>query len=148
VLDAAVRPRGEGAERGGYVLAEATGGPPEAILIATGSEVALALDAQVRLARRGTRTRVVSLPSWELFDAQTADYRESVLPAGIPKVSVEAGRTIGWERYVGASGASIGLDRFGASAPGPVVQREMGFTVEHLVEVVDRVRTPGGGDAR
>ncbi|HEV8049366.1 MAG TPA: transketolase [Thermoplasmata archaeon] len=148
VLDAAVRPRGEGAERGGYVLAEATGGPPEAILIATGSEVALALDAQVRLASRGTRTRVVSLPSWELFDAQPADYRESVLPAGIPKVSVEAGRTIGWERYVGASGASIGLDRFGASAPGPVVQRELGFTVEHLVEVVDRIRTPGGGDAR
>ncbi|HXQ93914.1 MAG TPA: transketolase [Thermoplasmata archaeon] len=142
ILEAAIRPAEEGAARGGYVLADPSNGTPEVVLIATGSEVALALDAQARLAAQGLRTRVVSLPSWEIFEEQTSEYRASVLPPGLPKISIEAGRTIGWERYVGPTGASIGLDKFGASAPGPVVQREMGFTVDHVLEVVQRVRAP------
>jgi transketolase len=148
VLDSSTLPILNGVPRGGYVLSEASGGTPEVILIATGSEVALVLEAQGKLTQRGTRTRVVSLPSWDVFDAQTEEYRESVLPRQVPKVSVEAGVTLGWSRYVGADGASIGVDRFGASAPGPVVQRELGFTVEHLLEVVDRVlRTHPSGRA-
>ncbi len=139
VLDPATYPIASGVPRGGYVLAEASDGSPQVILIATGSEVSLALAAQEHLQKTGVPTRVVSLPSWELFEEQPSPYRESVLPAATSKVSVEAGVTLGWARYVGADGASIGVDRFGASAPGPVVQRELGFTVEHIVEVVQRV---------
>jgi transketolase len=146
VLDPSAYPIALGVPRGGYVLAEAGGGTPVVILIATGSEVALVLDAQQQLQKAGLPARVVSLPSWELFDEQPAPYRDSVLPPTVPKVSVEAGVTMGWSRYVGADGASIGVDRFGASAPGPVVQREYGFTAEHIVEVVRRVLAarPGG----
>jgi transketolase len=139
VLDASRLPISVGVLRGGYVLSEAASATPEVILIATGSEVSLVLEAQTRLATQGTHARVVSLPSWELFDEQPFSYRESVLPTGIPKISVEAGVTQGWSRYVGAKGESIGLDRFGASAPGPVVQRELGFTVEHILDCVKRV---------
>lgn len=135
VLDPAQFPIGEGVPRGGYVLSESAGGPPQVVLIATGSEVAVALDAQKSLAGRGVRARVVSLPCWSLFDAQPEPYRRSVLPAGVPKVSIEAGATLGWSRYVGIEGASIGVDRFGASAPGPIVLRELGITSDHMVEV-------------
>ena len=111
------------------------GFPPEVILIATGSEVSLALEAHARLAGDGIRSRVVSMPSWELFDAQPQSYRDTVLPPSVrARVSIEAASPFGWERYVGPSGAIIGVNRFGASAPGPVVMREFGFTLEHVVE--------------
>ncbi len=127
--------------RGGYVLADAEGGRPDAVLIATGSEVALALEARARLAGDGIRCRVVSLPCWELFEAQPAAYRESVLPPGMrARVTVEAASTFGWERYAGDRGVIIGLDRFGASAPGALVLKELGFTVDRLVAAVKTAR--------
>ncbi|MGB6441943.1 MAG: transketolase, partial [Thermoplasmata archaeon] len=147
ILDVASNIMARGVPHGGYVLSEAVGGPAEVVLIATGSEVSLVLEAQGRLAQRGIRARVVSLPSWRLFDEQPAPYRDSVLPEAVPKLSVEAGVTIGWARYVGSEGRSIGVDRFGASAPGPVVQRELGLTVEHVVDEADllvRSRAAGG----
>ena len=124
-----------GAARGGYVLADPAGGAmPEVILIATGSEVSLALEAHARLGADGVKSRVVSLPCWELFDAQPQAYRDEVLPPAVrARVTVEAGATLGWERYAGDAGVIIGLDRFGASGPGPVVMRELGFTVDRVV---------------
>ena len=108
---------------------------PDLILIASGSEVSLVLAAHERLSDSGVRSRVVSMPSWELFDEQPRDYQESVLPAGVPaRLAVEAGASQGWHRYVGPMGAVIAIDRFGASAPGDVVMREYGFTVEAVVE--------------
>lgn len=139
ILDPGTYPIAEGVPRGGYVLADAEKGMPQVILIATGSEVALALESRQRLAERSVRARVVSLPCWRLFDEQPASYRDSVLLPGVPKVSVEAGTTLGWARYVGTSGESVGIDRFGASAPGAVVQRELGLTPEHVVECAERV---------
>jgi transketolase len=139
VLDPTQFPIAEGVPHGGYVLSEAAGGAPQVVLIGTGSEVSVALEAQKTLAARGVRARVVSLPCWSLFDAQPDAYRESVLPDGVPKVSIEAGTTLGWSRYVGRDGASIGVDRFGASAPGPVVLKELGITADHLVEVAQRL---------
>ncbi len=121
--------------RGGYVLADADG-EPELILIATGSEVALALAAREELARAGRRVRVVSMPCCEVFDAQDAAWREAVLPASVRRrVAVEAGATPWWHRYVGLDGRVIGLDRFGESAPGPELFRHFGFTVENVVRV-------------
>jgi transketolase len=126
-----------GLRRGGYVLSEAAGGAPEALLLATGSEVGVALAAQEQLAKGGIRTRVVSFPCWEAFDAQDRAYRESVLPASVAvRVSVEAGTTFGWSQYVGQGGASVGLDRYGASAPGPQVMKELGFTAENVAQTV------------
>jgi len=134
VLDRQVYAPADGAARGAYVLADAPGGPPEAILIGTGSEVQLVTGAQTALARDGLRTRAVSMPSWELFEAQPAEYRESVLPRALRRrLAVEAAARFGWERWVGDQGAVVGLDRFGASAPGDVVLRELGFTVENVV---------------
>ena len=121
--------------RGAYVLVDAKPGTkPEVILIATGSEVSLALAAHVQLSGEGVRSRVVSMPSWELFEAQTDAYRETVLPADVgARVSVEAASPFGWERWVGPAGAIIGVNHFGASAPGPEVMKHFGFTVEHVV---------------
>lgn len=119
------------AERGGYVLREASGGRPRLVLVATGSEVGLALEAQGLLEKQGIATRVVSLPSWFAFDHQPEQYRREVLPRGVPTVSVEAGTTIGWAKY---AQAHVGLDRFGASAPGDVAMAELGFTADHVVE--------------
>jgi len=120
---------GEGPARGGYVLSEAQ--DAQVILIGTGSEVHIAMDAQQQLAEQGVGARVVSMPSWEIFDAQPAEYRESVLPAAIAaRVAVEAGVTAGWERYVGRAGAVIGLDHFGASAPYQELYRQFGLTSE------------------
>lgn len=128
-------------DRGGYVLAEAaavTSGAaslPEVLLIGSGSEVALCLAAQSTLAEQGVAARVVSLPSFELFEAQDAAYRESVLPSAVTaRVTVEAGSTFGWDRYAGTGGVIIGIDHFGASAPGDVVMREFGFTADHVVK--------------
>ncbi|HKV81444.1 MAG TPA: transketolase C-terminal domain-containing protein [Candidatus Sulfotelmatobacter sp.] len=123
----------EGVANGAYVLSEARGEKAAVILIATGSEVHLALAAQTELLQKGVPARVVSMPSWELFDGQTADYRARVLPAEIPKLAIEAGVTRGWRDYVGPGGDIIGLDRFGASAPGTVVMEKLGFNVENVV---------------
>jgi transketolase len=117
-----------GLRRGGYVLADAPGSAPEVILIGTGSEVSLCVAAHERLAAEGVRSRVVSLPSWELFDEQPADYRESVLPASITaRVAVEQASALGWEHYVGATGRVIGMKTFGASAPLKELQHKFGF---------------------
>jgi transketolase len=122
-----------GAVRGAYVLADGDGGEPDAVLIATGSEVAVALEAREVLAEREVAARVVSMPSWEIFDAQDDEYKNSVLPPGVEvRVSVEAGVTMCWERYVGFRGTSIGIDRFGASAPGETVLSELGITPENV----------------
>jgi transketolase len=134
VLDAKRYPIREGVDKGAYVLAEADGGKPQIVLIATGSEVQLALAAREELAKQKIATRVVSMPCWELFDEQPAEYRKQVLPAGVPKLAIEAGATLGWCKYVGENGGVIGLDRFGASAPGNVVMDKLGFNVPNVVE--------------
>ena len=132
----------EGLRRGGYVLAEAANGTPEVILIASGSELGIILEARERLEAEGTPTRVVSLPSWYLFGRQEKDYRDSVLPPEISKkVSVEAASTFGWTRWVGASGSSLGLDHFGASAPSDILFEKFGFTVEDVVEAARNMAT-------
>ena len=132
----------EGLRRGGYVLAEAANGTPEVILIASGSELGIILEARERLEAEGTPTRVVSLPSWYLFGRQEKDYRDSVLPPEISKkVSVEAASTFGWTRWVGASGSSLGLDHFGASAPSDILFEKFGFAVEDVVKAARNVAT-------
>ena len=121
--------------RGAYVLADPAEGTPEVVLIGTGSEVALCLVARESLAAEGIAGRVVSMPSWELFEQQDQAYRDAVLPQDIrARVSVEAASTLGWERYVGASGAMIGMHTFGASAPYKDLLLKFGFTVEKVVE--------------
>jgi transketolase len=126
-----------GAAKGAYVLADPGGAAPQAIVIATGSEVQLAVAARDSLAKSGIRVRVVSMPSWELFEAQPQAYRDSVLPPEISaRVSVEAGSTFGWERYVGRSGARIGMKTFGTSAPAADAFRHFGITVEAVVQAV------------
>jgi transketolase len=123
-----------GLARGAYVLADAPGGPPQVLLMASGSEVSLCVEAQERLVTEGVRSRVVSMPSWELFDDQDLAYRDSVLPPGVTaRVSVEQASVFGWARYVGATGRSIGMRSFGASAPLKDLQREFGFTVDRVV---------------
>jgi transketolase len=139
VMDPARFPAATGVARGGYVLSEPAAGPPAVAILATGSEVTVALDAQTHLAARGIAARVVSFPSWELFEEQPAQYRESVLLPGIPRVSIEAGVTQGWDRYVGSGGESVGLHRFGASAPGPLVLQKLGITSESVEEAVVRL---------
>jgi transketolase len=124
-----------GVQKGGYVLSEAAGGAPQAILIATGSEVSLALGAQEKLAAQGVRARVVSLPCWEAFAAQDRAYQDSVIPRDVPvRVSVEAGTTFGWTKWTGDKGATIGIDRYGASAPAGILFKEFGFTVDNVVK--------------
>jgi transketolase len=104
------------------------------ILIATGSELALAVDAHERLTAEGTRSRVVSMPSWDLFEQQTQEYRDSVLPPEVrARVAIEQASTFGWERYVGVAGSVIGMRTFGASAPLKALQQEFGFTVDNVV---------------
>jgi len=125
----------DGVRKGAYVLADAPGGRPDMILIATGSELSLAVGARAKLAEKNIQARVVSMPSWELFDAQPKDYRDAVLPPAVKRrLAVEAGVPQGWHRYVGDAGDVIGIERFGASAPGNVVMEKLGFTVEHVVE--------------
>jgi transketolase len=135
VLDRAKLAPASGTARGAYVLVDADKVmPPELILIATGSEVSLALAAHWQLSGDAVRSRVVSMPSLELFEAQPVEYRRTVLPpAVLARVSVEAGSPFGWERYVGPTGAIIGVDHFGASAQGAVVMAHYGFTVENVV---------------
>jgi transketolase len=129
-----------GVARGAYILAEAEGGSPDVILIGTGSEVGLCVKAQEELKKQGVKARVVSMPSWDLFAAQDPSYRESVLPKQIKKrVAVEAASPLGWTRWTGDEGAIIGLERFGASAPGEDVLQHLGFTVENVVATALRV---------
>jgi transketolase len=124
-----------GVQKGGYVLSEAAGGAPQAILIATGSEVSLALGAQEKLAAQGVRTRVVSLPCAEAFAAQDKAYQDSVIPRDVPvRVSIEAGSTYGWSKWTGDKGGNIGIDRYGASAPAGTLFKEFGFTVDNVVK--------------
>ncbi len=135
ILDRSGMAGPENLERGAYVLRDAPEGRPDIILIGTGSEVHLALAAQEGLAERGIRARVVSMPSWELFDAQPPEYRARVLPPDVPaRLAIEAAVPMGWERYVGPQGAVMGLDRFGASAPYKVLMEKFGFTPEAVVE--------------
>jgi transketolase len=118
---------------GAYVLSDPDAGPPRLILIGTGSEVHVALEAARRLAARGIGARVVSMPSWELFERQPPAYRLEVLPPSVTaRVAVEAGSPHGWERYVGPDGAVIGMTRFGASAPYQVLMEQFGFTAENV----------------
>ena len=125
----------EGLHRGAYVLIEVADNPPDVILIASGSEVHIALEAAEELNAKGHSTRVVSMPSWELFDAQPDDYRNQVLPSAVKaRIAVEAGSPQGWHRYVGESGRVIGLNHFGASAPAPTLFAKFGLTVDRVVE--------------
>jgi transketolase len=124
----------ENVAKGGYVLSPAKSEVPEGILIATGAEVKLALDAQATLAAQGKDVSVVSLPSFDLFDAQSAAYKESVLPTAVTKrLAIEAGSSFGWAKYVGLAGDTVTIDRYGASAPGEIVFEKFGFTVENVV---------------
>jgi transketolase len=127
----------EGVQRGAYVLADPDDGQPDVLLLATGSEVSLCLEAHERLANEGIKARVVSMPSWEIFERYCRDhpeYREQVLPESVAaRVSVEKASTLGWARYVGASGQSIGMETFGASAPLAELQKKFGFTPAHIV---------------
>ena len=125
--------------RGGYVLSEAEGGKPQAVIIATGSEVGIAVEAQKLLAAKGKKVRVVSMPSTDTFDAQDAAWRESVLPKGVKRVAVEAGVTDGWYKYVGLDGKVVGLNRFGESAPAGALFKEFGFTGENVAKAVEEI---------
>ncbi|MDD3676428.1 transketolase, partial [Thauera propionica] len=125
--------------KGGYVLSEAAGGKPQAVILATGSEVALAMAAQQALAEQGVSARVVSMPSTNVFDRQDAAYKASVLPAGLPRVAVEAGSTDGWYKYVGLEGRVIGIDRFGESAPAGELFKYFGITADAVVQAVKSV---------
>ena len=128
-----------GLERGMYVLGDAPGGAPQVVLMASGSEVSLIMEAQQRLASAGIRARVVSAPSLELFAKQPEEYQRAVLPPGPPRVAVEAAHPMSWYRWVNGNGTVLGLERFGASAPGPTVFKELGITTDHVVELAKSV---------
>ncbi|HEX7122194.1 MAG TPA: transketolase [Gemmatimonadaceae bacterium] len=132
-IDRTGRGAAAGLAKGGYVLADAQGGAPEVVLMASGSEVAIALEAQAALAREQIRARVVSMPSHELFLRQPESYRREVLPVGVPRVSIEAGHPMSWQRFVGEDGIAMGLERFGASAPYQRIYQELGLTAERMV---------------
>jgi len=126
-----------GVVKGAYVLADAEGGSPDVLLLSSGSEVSLCVDAHEQLKSEGIRSRVVSMPSWELFERQTQEYRDSVLPPAVTKrIAVEQGATLGWERYVGPNGKIIGMNTFGASAPFKDLQKKFGFSVDRVVAAV------------
>ena len=132
-----------GVQRGGYVLWD-TAATPEVIIMGTGSEVHIALEAGKLLQEKGIRTRIISLPSWELFDTQTDEYREKVLPGNVKaRISIEAGSPLGWERYVGDNGVIIGIPHFGASAPGKVIYEQLGLTAQHVAEEAANLRQGG-----
>lgn len=123
-----------GVAKGAYVLADSSDGKPELILMGTGSEVSLCLAVYETLSAEGRKVRVVSMPSWEIFEKQSAEYRESVLPAAVTaRISVEQASTFGWAQYVGHAGKSIGMKTFGASAPLKELQKKFGFTPDALL---------------
>ena len=120
--------------KGAYVLADAPGGKPDVILMGTGSEVSLCVDAYEKLKAEGVQARVVSMPSWELFEKQDQNYKDSVLPPSVTaRVSVEMSMPLGWERYVGPKGQMIGMHSFGASAPWKDLQKQFGFTPDAVI---------------
>ncbi|MGC8778031.1 MAG: transketolase-like TK C-terminal-containing protein, partial [Candidatus Caldatribacteriaceae bacterium] len=134
ILDQNKYGKAEGLHRGAYVLADSSNGNPELIIMASGSEVHVALEAYEKLASEGVRVRVVSMPSFELFEEQPKEYRDMVLPPTVRKrIAIEAGATLGWYKYVGMDGEVIGIDRFGASAPGKVVLEKLGISTENLL---------------
>jgi len=129
-----------GVAKGAYVLADPPKGEPEVILIATGSELSLAVDAHEKLIAMGIRSRVVSMPSWDIFEHQTQEYRDSVLPkTDAPRIAIEQASTFGWERYVGTRGRVIGMNTFGASAPLAALEKHFGFEPERVIAVVKEV---------
>jgi transketolase len=133
-----------GVARGAYVLADATGANPEVILIASGSEVSVAVDAHEKLVDEGIRSRVVSMPSWDIFEHQTQQYRDSVLPPNVvARIAIEQASTFGWERYVGANGRMIGMTTFGASAPLKELQRKFGFEPARVTEIAKELLVRG-----
>ena len=137
VLDRSVCSAASGAQKGGYILWESAPNP-DLILIATGSEVSLTLTAARKLAENGTKVRVVSLPSWEIFDRQPREYRDSVLPPAVTaRIAVEAGIKLGWEHYVGLQGKIIGMETFGASAPASILYEKFGFTVDKIIAAAE-----------
>src|SRR5262249_55650239 len=136
-LDRSKYASASGVAHGAYVLADPPSGKPEVILIASGSEVSLCVNAYEELLAEGIRPRVVSMPSWDIFEHQTQAYRDSVLPPDVTaRIAVEEASTFGWERYVGWSGKVIGMKTFGASAPLKELQRKFGFAPEHVTELV------------
>jgi transketolase len=137
VIDRKIFNPASGLTRGAYILADSVPDQPEVILIASGSEVHLALRVYDKTQAEGIRIRVVSMPSWELFESQPVEYRNHVLPPDISfRISVEAGVTRGWEKYVGSAGLTIGIDHFGASAPGKILLEKFGFTMENIMQKV------------
>ena len=146
-LDRTIYASAEGVQRGAYILAEAPNGTPEVLLLATGSEVALCLEAYEQLTAEGIQARVVSMPSWEIFEyycRHHPEYREHVLPAAVTaRVSVEQASTLGWARYVGSTGRTIGMETFGASAPLKALQHKFGFTPEAIVTAAKAQLTQG-----
>jgi transketolase len=143
ILEETAQKARQGVARGAYVLCDPVEGSPQAILIATGSEVSLAREAHRQLAARGVRTRVVSMPSTQLFDRQPQEYRDAVLPPAVTRrLAIEAASPFGWHKYVGAQGAIHGLERFGASAPYKALAEKLGFTVEAVVGRVEGMVGP------
>ena len=139
-LDRSAYAPAAGVARGAYVLADSPGGSPEVILIASGSELILAVQAHERLGAEGIRSRVVSMPSWDVFDHQTPEYRNRVLPPEVTaRVAVEQASTFGWERYVGSSGHVIGMKTFGASAPLKELQKRFGLEPDQVVAAAKAV---------
>lgn len=128
-----------GVAKGAYVLADSPGGDPQVVLMSSGSEVALIIEAQQRLETEGIRARVVSMPSHEIFAAQSKEYRDSILPPAAKKVSIEASQPMSWQRWVGSDGVAIGLNRFGASAPYKEVYEHLGITVAQVVETAKKL---------
>ncbi|WP_126428199.1 transketolase [Brevibacillus marinus] len=140
VLEETAKAAREGLPKGAYIIADADGGQPDLLLLASGSEVSLCLQAREQLARRGIRARVVSMPSWELFERQPQAYRETVIPPQVKaRLAVEMAHPQGWERYTGDNGAVLGIRVFGASAPGERIMREYGFTVENVVQEAEKL---------
>ncbi|MHB8455907.1 MAG: transketolase [Acidiferrobacterales bacterium] len=132
-LDRSIYASADGLRRGAYVLSDAPNGKPDLILMASGSEVALIVEARKKLLEKNVLTRIVSMPSWELFEAQSQEYRDTILPPAVgARLAVEAGVSQGWHHYIGGRGDVLAVDRFGASAPGEVVAREYGFTVDNV----------------
>jgi transketolase len=139
-LDRSKYAAASGVAKGAYVLADAQGGKPQLILIGTGSELSLCVEAYEKLTAEGVRARVVSMPSPDIFEQQDQAYRNSVLPPDVrARVSVEAGSTFGWERYVGLDGAIIGMTTFGASAPAKDLFKKYGFTTDHVIQAAKDV---------
>ena len=140
IIDRSRYASAEGLRWGAYVLADPEDGDPEVILIATGSEVSLAVAAHEKLIGDGVRSRVVSMPSWELFERQEESYRDEVLPPSITaRVSIEEASTLGWDQFVGPQGATIGMHTFGSSAPLKDVQTKFGFTPDKVAETAKEV---------